>query len=138
MGGGKDGDPGSEKYMISNGHITHIQNKTVTVGKKMISDMDMTAVVAEKRGLDPKIFSDRAKELPKNGLPFCVVVRLGQPAQQTVLSGAVRLKLGIVGPVEHSRQHPLFLCHVLSSSEMGKREVSTTISLWLSTARASK
>ena len=117
MGSRHQRNVGGDHHVISDINIGVIQYTKVVVGKKVLPDVGVQAVVELHRTLEVEPFPDLAQNgAHQRGSPLVVFVqRVVQAA------GLVRFVLGIpqlhrIGPEQQSRPDFLGLLHVVSSS----------------------
>ena len=110
---------GTDQHIVAELHPGAVEYHQIVIGKKVIADLDIIAVVAVERRNDRAILADLAAELFEQLALFFRFLR----AQHIIVAAKIlRVKaflfqlLVTVRKVKHTLEHFLFFCHIILQS----------------------
>ena len=108
----------AEQGVVTDSHLTHIQNDAVEIEEHTFAQFDVDTVVAEKWRLHPNGFSTFAKQIAQDATPFLLLPLASRIQRLAEITGTLTPdnEFGI----ERGRTCPLPASSAVQSSETGQ------------------
>ncbi len=107
------------EYIITKSHLRLVEDDTIGIGKEVVADLYIIAIITEKRSNDGEAFSGLSKEFPETAEPLLAIVWRYLIYLVAFLLTTMKILQHLrvmIGIIKHASLLFFFLCHIFSFS----------------------